>query len=59
MPKHTALYIANAFVAKSRETYLESVVEVVQDITKCYEVILGEKEEKGKVPCAGQAGPET
>ena len=42
------LYIANACVEKSRETYLESVVEIVQNITKYYEAGLGEKEEKGK-----------
>ena len=48
MPKHTALYIANACVEKSRETYLESVVEIVQNITKYYEVGLGEMKEKGK-----------
>lgn len=53
---HRTVY---SFVEKSRETYLGSVVEIVQNITKYHEVILGEKEEKGKVPCAGQAGPET
>lgn len=33
---------------KSRETYLESVVEIVQNITKYYEVDLGEMKGKGK-----------